>query len=174
MPPLCKVCTSPHRESIEYYILSREKSHPEIARLYGMLKDSVGRHARNHMTKRADILAVVDGSSSPPAAKAQLAIATTQNALLERAETLMEAAESFFERFKDSDNARDVKAALDSCRDSLRLLGDLHGAFPKATSTTNVDARSITLQGLSTDDLKQLITGLRAFGEAQHPALNAK
>ena len=174
MPPLCKVCTSPHRDSIEYYILSREKSHPEIARLYGMLKDSVGRHARNHMTKRADILAVVDGSSSPPAAKAQLAIATTQNALLERAETLMEAAESFFERFKDSDNARDVKAALDSCRDSLRLLGDLHGAFPKATSTTNVDARSITLQGLSTDDLKQLITGLRAFGEAQHPALDAK
>jgi hypothetical protein len=174
MPPLCKVCTSPHRESIEYYILSREKSHPEIARLYGMLKDSVGRHARNHMTKRADILAVVDGSSSPPAAKAREALTTTQNALLERAETLMEAAESFFERFKDSDNARDVKAALDSCRDSLRLLGDLHGAFPKATSTTNVDARSITLQGLSTDDLKQLITGLRAFSEAQHPALDAK
>jgi hypothetical protein len=174
MPPLCKVCTSPHRESIEFYILSREKSHPEIARLYGMLKDNVGRHARNHMTKRADILAVVDGSSSPPAAKAQQAMATTQNALLERAETLMEAAESFFERFKDSDNARDVKAALDSCRDSLRLLGDLQGAFPKATSTTNVDARSITLQGLSTDDLKQLITGLRAFSEAQHPVLNAK
>jgi hypothetical protein len=139
-----------------------------------MLKDSVGRHARNHMQKRADILAVVDGSSSPPAAKAREALTTTQNALLERAETLMEAAESFFERFKDSDNARDVKAALDSCRDSLRLLGDLHGAFPKATSTTNVDARSITLQGLSTDDLKQLITGLRAFSEAQHPALDAK
>jgi hypothetical protein len=174
MPPLCKVCTSPHRESIEFYILSREKSHPEIARLYGMLKDSVGRHARNHMQKRADILAAVEGSTSRPAAKAQAAMVSTQYALFERAETLMEAAESFFERFKNSENSRDVKAALDSCRDSLRLLGDLQGAFPRATSTTNVDARSITLQGLSTDDLKQLITGLRAFNEAQHPALNAK
>ena len=87
----------------------------------------------------------------------------------------MEAAESIFTSgSKTSENARDVKAALDSCRDSLRLLGDLQGAFPKATSTTNVDARSITLQGLSTDDLKQLITGLRAFNDAQHPALNAK
>ena len=168
MPPLCKVCTSPHRPSIEYYILSREKSHPQIAALYGMLKDSVGRHARNHMTKRADISGAVDGPSSPPAAKAQQVMASTQSALLDRAETIMEAAESFFERFKNSDNARDVKAALDSCRDSLRLLGDLQGAFPKATSTTNVDARSITLQGLSTDDLKQLITGLRAFNEARH------
>jgi hypothetical protein len=117
------------------------------------------------MTKRSDILAA---SPAPPAAKARQAMATTQNALLDRAETIMEAAESFFERFKNSDNARDVKAALDSCRDSLRLLGDLQGAFPKATSTTNVDARSITLQGLSTDDLKQLITGLRAFNEARH------
>jgi hypothetical protein len=173
MAALCKVCTSPHRESVEFYILSREKSYPDIARLYGMLKDSVGRHARNHMTKRADILAVVDGSSSPPAAKAQQAMVKTQNAILDKAESLLERADEFYEKFRGSDNARDVKAAIDSVRDSLRLLGDLQGAFPKATSTTNVDARSITLQGLSTDDLKQLITGLRAFNEARNPALNA-
>jgi hypothetical protein len=173
MPPLCKVCTSPHRESIEFYILSREKSHPEIARLYGMLKDSVGRHARNHMQKRADILAVVDGSSSPPAAKAREALTTTQNAILDKAESLLERADEFYEKFKGSENARDVKAALDSVRDSLRLVGELAGSFPKPTSTTNVDARSITLQGLSTDDLRHLITGLKAFSEAQHPEAHA-
>jgi autotransporter translocation and assembly factor TamB len=77
----------------------------------------------------------------------------------------MQAAEDFYERFKDSKNARDVKAALDSCRDCLRLLGDLRGAFPKPAPTTNIDARSLTLQGLSTDDLRALVAGLKAFAE---------
>ena len=168
MPPLCKVCTSPHRESIEFYILSREKSHPEIARLYGMLKDSVGRHSRNHMDQRAEALRSL--APAEPVAKAQAAMVSTQTALLEWAEVLMSAAEDFYDRFKDSANARDVKAALDSCRDSLRLLGDLQGAFPKATAVTNVDARSLTLNGLSTDDLKLLVAGLRTTiaSEPQH------
>jgi hypothetical protein len=160
MPPLCKVCSSPHRSSIEYYILSREKSHPEIAKLYGLLKDSVGRHSRNHMDQRAEALRSL--APEEPVGKAQAAIVSTQTVLLERAEVLMSAAENFYERFKDSANARDVKAALDSCRDSLRLLGDLQGAFPKATATT-IDARSVTLNGLTTDDLHALISGLKAF-----------
>jgi hypothetical protein len=41
----------------------------------------------------------------------------------------------------------------------------LTGAFPKAT-TTNIDARSVTLNGLSQDDLRTLIAGIKAFQEA--------
>jgi hypothetical protein len=145
---ICKVCTSPHRTSIKYFILSKEKSHPEVARQYGLLKDNVGRHARNHMTKRSEALAVSEAGTSCPASIVAQELATTRNVLLDRAEALMSNAEQFYERFKESANARDVKAALDSCRDSLRLLGDLQGAFPKAT-TTNIDARSLTLNGLS-------------------------
>jgi hypothetical protein len=104
------------------------------------------------------------GTSSPASTTAK-ELDTTRTVLLDRAEALMTNAEQFYERFKESANARDVKAALDSCRDSLRLLGDLQGAFPKA-ATTNVDARSITLNGLSQDDLKTLIAGIRAFQEA--------
>lgn len=163
MPPLCKVCTSPHRSSIEYFILSKEKSHPQIAQQYGLLKDNVGRHARNHMAKRSEALAVSEVGSTQ--AKVAQELATTRSALLDRAEALMGNAEQFYERFKESANARDVKAALDSCRDSLRLLGDLQGAFPKA-ATTNIDARSLTLNGLSQDDLRTLIAGIKAFQEA--------
>lgn len=162
---LCKVCKSPHRTSIEYFILSREKSHPQIAAQYGLLKDSVGRHARNHMTKRTEALAVAtEVGTLTPASTTASELAITRTALLDRAEALMSNAEQFYERFKESANARDVKAALDSCRDSLRLLGDLQGAFPKA-ATTNIDARSLTLNGLSQDDLKTLIAGIRAFQE---------
>lgn len=167
MGALCKVCTSPHRSSIDYFLLAGEKSQAAIAEQYGLLKDSVGRHSRRHMNKRALAVATEAGDSYPASttAKAGAEIVSTQKALLERAETLMSSAEAFYEKFKDSSNARDVKAALDSCRDSLRLLGDLTGAFPKAT-TTNIDARSVTLNGLSQDDLKTLIAGIKAFQEA--------
>lgn len=163
---ICKVCSSPHRSSIDYFLLSGEKSQAQIASQYGLLKDSVGRHYRHHLSKRTEALAVASevGTSSPTSTTAR-DLDTTRNALLDRAEALMSNAEQFYERFKESSNARDVKAALDSCRDSLRLLGDLQGAFPKAAAT-NIDARSLTLNGLSQDDLKTLITGIKAFQEA--------
>ena len=167
----CTVCESPHLESVNYLLLSQERSHADIARMFSLHKDRIGRHFRGkHWERKVNALAVATeaGAFIPASttAKKLQAFENTQSALLGRAESLMDAAESFYDRFKDSTNAKDIKAALDSCRDALRLLGDLQGAFPKATATTNIDARSVTLNGLTQDDLKTLISGIKALQQA--------
>jgi hypothetical protein len=89
-------------------------------------------------------------------------LANSQRDLVELIDEIVDKARGFLDKFGDSDNARDIKAALDTAISAARLLGDKQGAFPKASAQT-VDARSIHLNGLSQDDLKMLIAGLKDF-----------
>jgi hypothetical protein len=46
--PACRVCSHPQREEIESAI-SEQQPHVRIGPAYGISRDSVGAHARNHM-----------------------------------------------------------------------------------------------------------------------------
>jgi hypothetical protein len=137
-----------------------------IARKYGFSRHSINRHQRNgHIQKRTDAL-VKAPEASPALAQAQKDMANTIASITERAENIMAECERQYDKVKDGGSVKDITELLKLNLSALRELGNLAGAYPKP-SATNVDARSIHLNGISTDDLKALIAGLRGFGEPQ-------
>ena len=166
----CKVCESPYRSAIDFDLLSGSVSAPTIASKYSLLKDNVRRHrVAGHVEQRANIVATYDTSKKTPEnvalASAQKDMANTVASIAARAERIMTECESQYERFKSSDNAKDISEMLKLNLAALRELGALAGAYPKAQNGPTVDARQIHLSGLSADDLRALVAGLKGFSE---------
>lgn len=162
----CEVCASPHVNSVNYELMQGGTSQNKIAAKYGFSRHSINRHQRNgHIQKRTDALAKAP-ESSPALEHAQKDMANTIASIAARAENIMAECERQYDRVKDGNNVKDIAELLKLNLSALRELGNLAGAYPKPSATT-VDARSIHLNGLSQDDLKALIAGLRGFNEPQ-------
>lgn len=161
----CEVCASPHLNSVNYELMQGGTSQNAIAAKYGFSRHSVNRHNRGgHIQKRTDAL-VKAPESSPALAQAQKDMANTIATITQRAERIMSEAERQYDRVKDGNNVKDIAELLKLNLAALRELGNLAGAYPKPQNGPTTDARAIHLHGLSTDDLKALVAGLRGFQE---------
>lgn len=140
-----------------------------VAKKYALDRHSVNRHFKSlHTVKRAATIAAYDDGRLTPERSA-LALAQKDQAaviasLTKRVEWIVGEAEAQYARFKNSDSAKDIEAMLKLNLSALGELAKLAGAYPKAATTT-VDARSISLSGLSQDDLRALVAGLKSFAE---------
>ena len=135
----------------------------QIAQELGVTRHSVNRHARNCMAKMANALALASTDEKAAAKIVQreaMDLANSQREFNELLSDIVSTAQDFLERFRDSDQAKDIKAALDAAIAAARLLGDKQGAFPRASAQT-VDNRSIVLSGLDKESLTLLIAGLK-------------
>lgn len=134
----------------------------QIALDLGLSRHSVNRHAANCMSKTTDAL-VASGNEGAAKVVQQSArdLANSQRDLVELIDEIVGKARGFLDKFGDSDNAKDIKAALDTAISAARLLGDKQGAFPRAPQVVN-DNRSISLNGFSPDDLRTLIAGIKS------------
>lgn len=168
-------------QSINLFMLSRERTLAQLSKEFGFSKDALSRHSRyGHAARRGNALATVSETSdrgagtsspaSPVVAEAMQSLVSQQTHLVTKASNLLDEAEAMLARFKGTDSARDWKLAIDAMNQSIRLLGDLHGLFPKATAGPTIDNRQIHLSGLSRDDLQTLISGLRAQQSLPAPA----
>lgn len=158
----CLVCSHAARTAAEHWIRTSAKSMNNIALELGVSRHSVNRHAANCMEKTAGAL-VASGDKDAAAVVQQSArdLANSQRDLVTLIDEIVDKARGFLDKFGDSDNAKDIKAALDTAISAARLLGDKQGAFPRAPQVVN-DNRSISLNGLSPDDLRALIAGIKS------------
>jgi len=132
----------------------------QIATELGTTRHSVNRHMRTHIDQVPTSLALSSKEAANVVAQSARDLASSQRELVELIDDIVDKARGFLDKFGESDNARDIKAALDCAIAAARLLGDKQGAFPKAASTV-VDSRSIHLSGLDKDSLQLLIAGLK-------------
>jgi hypothetical protein len=114
------------------------------------------------MQRTTTALALADNGDAPaPVAEQSKALANSEAQIWERMTKMADEAEAYFDKWKATDDHRQGEAAFKVMERCLRLYAELKGMFPKP-ATTIVDNRSVTLNGLSTDELKALATQLAA------------
>src|SRR5690348_11134922 len=88
MPQICKVCNSVDRGAIELAIATRSGSKRAIAARYGISKDALLRHIKEHVDPKIEVLAVRQESLGLEAIIRQVAdIQAKMQAAYERAES---------------------------------------------------------------------------------------
>ena len=123
MPRPCAVCDHPERDSIDAAIVAGQ-SIRGIARRYGVSKDSVSRHAQNHLPETLRKAHAVKEL-------------TRADDLLGRVETLITEAEGLIEHGKgETVNVRAWSSGISELRKCLELLARVTGELDERPQIT--------------------------------------
>lgn len=160
MPRACNTCAHKEAGGIAK-VIAEGGSNSVIARRFGVTESSVQRHRVKCL--RAPRRTKETGAPSTPAgpaASVRFEMAADPQALIRRAELLLDDAMAILARAKADSDSRLGLQAVRECRSSLELLMKAHGMLaPDAAVNVNIDARrqSIELTGkLSTEFLRRV------------------
>jgi len=122
MPRACAVCDHPERDSIDAAIVAGQ-SIRGIARRYNLSKDSVHRHAQNHIPETLRKAHAVKESARA-------------DELLERVERLISEAEELLSFGKDEKQAKAWASGISELRKCLELLARVTGELDERPTIT--------------------------------------
>lgn len=166
MPPACSVCSHPQTAAIAKDIASGG-SNRSVAARFGVSRAAVQRHRVNclRMPRKAENTparrSVADGPGS--ARFASSSMPADPKMLLQRAERLLDDAQTILSRATDAEDDRLALQAVREVRSSLELVMKAHGMLTsEAAITINVDARrafDAKLADLTAEELRAIAYG---------------
>jgi hypothetical protein len=132
VPRTCTICAHDQRHSINVALVQREP-YRAVARQYGVSRDALARHSREHLPKL-----LVKASRSVEAADA--------DDLLARVEELFGEAKAVLEAAKGEHDYRIVLAAIDRAGRQLELLARLRGELNEQAINLHLHPEWVSLK----------------------------
>jgi len=108
----CTICSHEERAGIDDAIVARTASFRDIARRYGVSKDAVSRHTKEHLP---ELLAMARDAERYARA----------DVLLDRIEALQSRTEAALARAEEGDNLTAIFAGIREMRRGLELIGEV-------------------------------------------------
>ena len=158
----CKTCNDPRRAAIDYE-LAAGGSCTAIASKYGLPKHSVIRH-RNGDHQKRNINAAL--STLPEEVTSAIArdSANQVQALISEAFDAFPRIDAMLLKAEASDDRNNFVKLMGERRKWIELLMNVYGAFPK-NGSTNIDARSVTINASLKDMSKEELLALATSGD---------
>ena len=152
MPRTCTVCSHDLRHEINVALVQREP-YRAIARQYGLGRDALARHSREHLPKL-----LVEASQAVEVAKGEQ--------LLARVEELRGEAMGVLAAAKEEHDHRTVLAAIDRASRQLELLARLLGELQENQINIHLHPEWLELRGV-------IVTALEPHPAARNSILRA-
>ena len=153
MPRSCNVCTHPEREAIDKALVG-DAALPELAALYRVSDDSLGRHRANHLPAK-----LVMAEAAAEVARA--------DDLLDQVRGLQRRALDILDKAEETGELRTALSAIREARGNLELLAKLLGELDERPQV------NVLLSPEWVELRAVIVTALEPYSEARRAVLRA-